>query len=613
MLSEDAGPEVVRITSEFEATILKNTTHSQQHHEQTRSFQVLFAQQVQNMVEVVEEMGNPFLEETKDLLKLDTRDIVDPAVVSSICSAEKKGLEQYQSFVAERFQEQSKPISEPIKKNKLLLFSRLPSNQKKSSASLQVSSLKSDVSLFSRLYIACQSRNGNLDEFFCHENQPCPPSLSQNGKLRLVNKADLLHCLENCLELDDYQAPSSHFDVIILDGAAVVNFLKPHAAKTFDDYALKVFLPYIYNQLKRACRVDIIWDQYFDNSLKSQTRSKRGKGIRRRVEASSSLPGNWQEFLRIDANEIELFSFLVKHISQSVITKQIITTNGSDVFSIPPSQDTSSLAPCDHEEADTRIIVHLADAVSKGYKNVLVRTVDTDVVVLAVAAVAQVDVQMLWVAFGTGKSFHHIPVHEIARSLGPSKSIALPMFHAYTGCDTVSSFSTKGKKTAWTTWMNYEDVTPTFLSLSAGPAQLKDEDVAVLERFTIILYDRTSTIVEINEARRELFTKKGRAMDALPPTKAALVQHIKRAVYQGGHCWGKALQVHLDMPTPGDWGWTDPSNWKPMWTTLPEASVSARELLCCGCKKGCTEQRCKCKKAALKCTALCHCDGQRDT
>ncbi len=59
---------------------------------------------------------------------------------------------------------------------------------------------------------------------------------------------------------------------------------------------------------------------------------------------------------------------------------------------------------------------------------------------------------------------------------------------------------------------------------------IKDEDAAVLERFTILLYNRTSTIVNIDDARRELFTKRGRAMDALPPTKAALVQHIRRAV-----------------------------------------------------------------------------------
>ena len=149
-------------------------------------------------------------------------------------------------------------------------------------------------------------------------------------------------------------------------------------------------------------------------------------------------------------------------------------------------------------------------------------------------------------------------------SLGPSKFTALPVFHAYTGCDTVSSFSTKGKKSAWTTWMSYDDVTSTFLSLSTGPSLIKDVDTTVLERFTILLYNCTSTIVNIDEAHHELFTKKGRVMDALPPTKAALVQHIRRAVYQSGHCM---LHVCLDMPTPENWGWVNSNNWKPLSTT----------------------------------------------
>ena len=85
-----AGPEVERMISEFEASVLKGATLSKRHHEQTRSSQALFVQQVQNLVEAVEEMGNLFLEGTQDLLRLDTRDVMDSAVASSICSAEKK-------------------------------------------------------------------------------------------------------------------------------------------------------------------------------------------------------------------------------------------------------------------------------------------------------------------------------------------------------------------------------------------------------------------------------------------------------------------------------------------------------------------------------------------
>ncbi len=151
--------------------------------------------------------------------------------------------------------------------------------------------------------------------------------------------------------------------------------------------------------------MDIVWDQYFSNSLKSHTRINRDKGVRRRVEASSKLPGNWQEVLRVDANKIELFTFLVNCISKMVVTKQIVTTNGCGVQCIPPILDTNNLTPCDHEEADTRMFVHVADEVNEGYHRILIRSVDTDVVVLAVTAAAKLDLQQLWIAFGTAKKF----------------------------------------------------------------------------------------------------------------------------------------------------------------------------------------------------------------
>ena len=89
----------------------------------------------------------------------------------------------------------------------------------------------------------------------------------------------------------------------------------------------------------------------------------------------------------------------------------------------------------------------------------------------AVAAAAKLNIQELWVAFGTAKKFRYIPVHDISLPLGPDKSQALPMFHAYTGCDTVSSFNTRGKKTAWDIWKLFEEVTPIFLALSTGPTE----------------------------------------------------------------------------------------------------------------------------------------------
>ncbi len=96
---------------------------------------------------------------------------------------------------------------------------------------------------------------------------------------------------------------------------------------------------------------------------------------------------------------------------------------------------------------------------------------------------------------------------------------------------------------------------------------------------TFLLYNHTSSQINIDQARLELFTKKGRGMEQIPPTKDALVQHLKRAVYQGGQCWGQALEVAPNMPSPTDWGWMNPGDGRPFWSNLKQASQSILELL----------------------------------
>ena len=116
-------------------------------------------------------------------------------------------------------------------------------------------------------------------------------------------------------------------------------------------------------------------------------------------------------------------------------------------------QDVHTLSPCSPEEADSRILLHVAHAAQHGHHQILISTVDTDVVVLAVFAITYLPAgHELWLAFVTGKSFRYMAANQIAVSLGPEMSCALPIFHALTCCDTVSSFAGHGKETAWSTW-----------------------------------------------------------------------------------------------------------------------------------------------------------------
>ena len=102
---------------------------------------------------------------------------------------------------------------------------------------------------------------------------------------------DILGCMEKCAVSTD-KMPEA--DAILLDGAAIVNMFRPIGLKTFDEYAQKIFVPFLEKQLKMHSRVDVIWDVYIENSLKSQARSERGKGIRRRVRGNSKIPANLQ-------------------------------------------------------------------------------------------------------------------------------------------------------------------------------------------------------------------------------------------------------------------------------------------------------------------------------
>ena len=61
-----------------------------------------------------------------------------------------------------------------------------------------------------------------------------------------------------------------------------------------------------------ADRVDVAFDTYKEQSLKTATRVKRGKDVRRKVQENSVEPTNWKDFLHLDQNKTELFHFLSK-------------------------------------------------------------------------------------------------------------------------------------------------------------------------------------------------------------------------------------------------------------------------------------------------------------
>ena len=505
------GPEITRIIAEFEHQLTTEDVDETRHHEQTGAVQKTFFEQVTALVSYFEESGNPFLEASSDIISLDMKDIADSAMRKTVDEIKRISQEQFDTFVEERLFHRTMPLYDSIPRNKLVLFN---SQDKKAQpkGKTELALAKNDTALFSKLYIGCQHRGGDVDEFFKHENQAFPPSLSDSGKLRFSAKSDLLVCFETLVPFVT-ESPQE-ISAIILDGAAIVQMLKPIGVTTFEQYAQDIFKQYIISQLDAVDRVGIVWDTYKVDSLKSSTRENRGKGIRRRVTLSTAVPKNWQDFLCVDDNKEELFPYLsqVSSAWRSDSNKEIVVTDGIEVL-VSPVRDTTLLAPCLHEEADTRMFVHAADAASRRHKKMIVRTVDTDVVVLAVSVFEQLGIDELWLDFGVGKHRKYIASHLVAQAIGRRKSKCLPFFHALTGCDTTSSFLGHGKRSAWETWVSFPEVSESFEQLCKAPERPSTACLALnissYDCMTEQVLAQVLTLLESNYLQRRVDQWKG--------------------------------------------------------------------------------------------------------
>ena len=171
-------------------------------------------------MEAIKDLGNPFADDSTDLVTLDTK-------VTTIQTAEQLGSTQYQSFIDERMSASTKSLYDPIHKNNLPLFKS--GKTKTTKSSMKTVAMKTGVQLFPRMYI---------DSFFEHENHPWPPSLAENNSKRQGSKADLMGCLEALARRPEY---TSEVDMEIIDGAALMYTLDPKKSnvtvKTFGDFS----------------------------------------------------------------------------------------------------------------------------------------------------------------------------------------------------------------------------------------------------------------------------------------------------------------------------------------------------------------------------------------
>ncbi|KAK3920017.1 Malate dehydrogenase [Frankliniella fusca] len=513
-----AGPEVAFPLSRFEAS--EPLSQLMKHHEEYPAFQKSFLEHCVAMKESFSHFGNPFLEHGTELLAEDTCVATISKAVDTLYSMENLGKDMYATFIKERFVEGPQTVRSTIKKLKLQISE---AKEKKPS---DVSNLKSKIKLFSRLFTVPRERDLNLDTFFEHENQKCPPAISASGKLRTGSKSDLMEKLESLFTTESVFNNSC--DVVIYDGAALVQMVRPKNSKTFEEYYLLDLKPCVVSNARNSncSRIDIVWDLYLPESLKAQERDSRGVGVRRNVVPNGSFPKDWSDFLRNDRNKTDVFQYLGRRFIGDFPDKNVVTNLGESVHTSSSACTALEGKTIHMEEADGRIFWHVKDAVDHGAKVVLIRSSDTDVFVIDISVFHELKssgLQELWLLTGVGAKRRYISMHHVAEML-EEKSVALRGFHAYTGCDTTGFFAGKGKKSCFNAWLQNPEVTPAFLALSKPSEELNDTTYNLLESFVCRLYDPRTESCKTAEVRRDLFSTKNRLVQFIPPAPSTLRQ-----------------------------------------------------------------------------------------
>ena len=396
--------------------------------------------------------------------------------------------------------------------------------------------------------------------------------------------------------------------VTIIDGMAVVQAMgKPAWVRTGKDLA-KHFLNIVEQKLTGFNEVHVIFDRYdISNSLKEKTRQLRygdNRSISHHISDEAVIEKiSLKQLLRSNTN---------KEKSSHYLAEQILTQHENahrvDVTTINEKTKSNKLKVAhlhsSQEEADTRMLLHAVDATKRGTRSICIQSPDTDVLVIALwcAPALCSDISML---VRTGSKHRTLNLRSIYESLQPEQVLALPGFHAFSGCDQTGPFCGKTKLSCWKA---FEKANPNFhhaLGKLGLAEQLEESDYTALEAFTCQIYVPGTRLTQVKDLRWFLFSKRQFTDKKLPPTKMALVQMIDGSNFIA-LIWKKCCIASPELPNPKQHGWYEyDAQLVPTPTTALPAPQSILELVKCRCKRNCTSKTCSCRKHDLRCTDMC--------
>jgi len=561
----------------------------------------------------------------ESLINITTGQVASEKVENSLRNIPENGKTVADGFIKERLGEKpTKSFWDPLNKTTVLTFA----DMKKALPNDKDRKLIIDTEvLFRRLLAVARSRDVDLKNVLRHELAAVPPALfNDDGRMRKTNKADLAQKLEsNCADVVASlpQAPDATSSAYIIDGMAVIQSLNENHFRTFNDLAevvQKRIVGLLRNRSLSLSSVTIVFDRY-DNpsSIKSAERERRGSHSEQAYQISGNrqVP-NYRKFLKGSRNKASLAEYISNYIIEHVAEylpndTSVVLAGGFSEATLVKSVSTSAVQNleslyCNQEEADTRMILH-ACHLSQQHGRLIVRCDDTDVLVLLVHyhSGGHLSDEVYMYAGHSGKE-RYIPVHCIAKELGPLVCGSLPAAHALTGCDTTSSLYRIGKKSAYSKLVKYAD---SLTNLHSFHNDDLDGSVAAARKFVLLLYagKKGKDINTLDELRYVLATTTDKTAAMLPPTEDSFKQHVLRAKYQT-RLWCQSHIASQEVVEPVGHGWSacDGGIAPTMFVQAP-APIEVRDLthLYCTDKDCQNARKCPCRLAGLECIDACSC------
>ncbi|KAK2701984.1 hypothetical protein QYM36_019373 [Artemia franciscana] len=259
------------------------------------------------------------------------------------------------------------------------------------------------------------------------------------------------------------------------------------------------------------------------------------------------------------------------------------------------SELTESLAST-HEEADTRLVLHVTHCFRRDYQQVIVKVNDTDILAMLIqhfeimTSKCTASDSELYLKL-RDKTF---PIHQVVKKIPVPVTNTITFLHCFTGCDTVSFFYSKGKKTFFTAALK--------LVVSGLPSKH-------FRKIVIVAYGKQyEKFSSLDDLRVHLFHKKS-SLKCLPPKENTFKYHVKRAAFQLSlMLQASEARPYIHNPLHFGWAYSHADGVVPITTTLLQWPSTVKGVpKSFSCRNGCAK-RFPCSFDG-KCDILCSCGG----